>query len=252
MIARFVTVSTAVLLLIGCGASRGSVAFAQDQTPVPSAAPVGNAAGSSESAALPGAAGSSESAALPGASGAPATPASATPPAAPEPAAIVADPRTFRIGPEDVLDVYVRNDRELSRPSVPVRPDGKISLPLVNDVQAAGLTTDELRLQLMQEFKRFFENPEVSVGLREMHSFKVSVSGNVRMPGQYEVKSEQTVLDLITRAQGFNEFADKGSIRVLRRTNGKTQAIKFNYNDAKDGREGANFPVRPGDIVIVD
>ena len=247
MIARFVTVSAAVLLFIGCGASRGSVAFAQDQTPVPSEAPAGNAAGSSESQALPlAAAGASATAAPAGA------PEPAPRAAAPEPAAIAVDPRTFRIGPEDVLDIYVRNDRELSRPSVPVRPDGKISLPLVNDVQAAGLTTDELRLQLMQEFKRFFENPEVSVGLREMHSFKVSVQGNVRMPGQYEVKSEQTVLDLIARAQGFNEFADKGSIRVLRRASGKPESIKFNYNGAKDGREGANFPVRPGDIVIVD
>ena len=239
MIARFVTVS-AVLLLIGCGASRSSVAFAQDQAPAPSTAPAGDAAGSADAGNRP---------AVTDATAAATRTAAPEAVAAPEP--VVADTKVFRIGPEDVLDVYVRNDRELNR-VVPVRPDGKISLPLVNDVQAAGLTTDELRLQLMQEFKRFFENPEVSVGLREMHSFKVSVQGNVRMPGQYEVKSEQTVLDLIARAQGFNEFADKGSIRVLRRATGKTESIKFNYNDAKDGRQGANFPVQPGDIVIVD
>ncbi|MNC88760.1 SLBB domain protein [compost metagenome] len=85
-----------------------------------------------------------------------------------------------------------------------------------------------------------------------MHSFKVSVQGNVRMPGQYEVKSQQTVLDLISRAQGFNEFADKGSIRVVRRTDGREEALRFRYNDAINARDGANFAVRPGDIIVVD
>jgi polysaccharide export outer membrane protein len=232
MIARFVTFSAAVLLVVGCGARGNAVAFAQDQAPVAAEAPASNASGSSHSPVGGPAAGPA----------APSTPAR-------EPV-VAADPNAFRIGPEDVLDIYVRNDRELSRPTVPVRPDGKISLPLVNDVQAAGLTTDELRMQLMDRFKQFFENPEVSVGLREMHSFKVSVQGNVRMPGQYEVKSEQTVLDLIARAQGFNEFADKGSIRIIRR--GEKEAIRFRYGDAADGREGANLAVRPGDIIIVN
>ena len=108
------------------------------------------------------------------------------------------------------------------------------------------------RLRLMEDFKRYFENPEVSVSLKEMHSFKVSVQGNVRMPGQYEVRSQQTVLDLISRAQGFNEFADKGSIRVLRRANGREEAIRFRYNDAIDAKNGANFAVQPGDISVVD
>jgi protein involved in polysaccharide export with SLBB domain len=72
------------------------------------------------------------------------------------------------------------------------------------------------------------------------------------MPGQYEVRSEQTVMDMISRAQGFTEFADRGSIRVLRRTNGRDEAIKFRYNDAINARDGANFPVQPGDIIVVD
>ena len=80
----------------------------------------------------------------------------------------------------------------------------------------------------------------------------MSVQGNVRMPGQYEVKSQQTVLDLIARAQGFNEFANKGSIRILRRVDTRQDAIRFRYNDAVNGRDGANFPVQPGDIIIVD
>lgn len=234
MIGRSVLSTAVVMVLVGCAPRLPFVTFAQEQAPAPAEAPATNAAGSSAPAS------------------APVSPAAATP--APAPAAtetVVADPKTFRIGPEDVLDIYVRNDRELNR-VVPVRPDGKISLPLVNDVQAAGLTTDELRVQLMSQFKRFFESPEVSVGLREMHSFKVSVQGNVRMPGQYEVKSEQTVLDLIARAQGFTEFADKGSIRVVRRADGREQAIKFRYNDAINARDGANFAVRPGDIIVID
>jgi polysaccharide export outer membrane protein len=237
MIGRSVFSTAVVVVLVGCAPRLPFVTFAQEQAPAPAEAPATNAAGSSDSSAP---------------ASAPVSPAAATP--APAPAAtetVVADPKTFRIGPEDVLDIYVRNDRELNR-VVPVRPDGKISLPLVNDVQAAGLTTDELRVQLMSQFKRFFESPEVSVGLREMHSFKVSVQGNVRMPGQYEVKSEQTVLDLIARAQGFTEFADKGSIRVVRRADGREQAIKFRYNDAINARDGANFAVRPGDIIVID
>jgi protein involved in polysaccharide export with SLBB domain len=78
------------------------------------------------------------------------------------------------------------------------------------------------------------------------------VQGNVRMPGQYEVKSQQTVLEMIARGQGFNEFADKGSIRVIRRANGREEAIKFRYSDALDAKNGANFAVQPGDIIVVD
>jgi polysaccharide export outer membrane protein len=234
MIARFVSISAAALLLVGCSARLPLVAFAQEKAPAPAAAPDSSAAASAADDGT-------------------AAPASATPTAPADGASVepvVVDANAFRIGPEDVLDVYVRNDRELGR-VVPVRPDGKISLPLVNDVQAAGLTTEELRLRLTQEFKRFFENPEVSVGMKEMHSVKISVQGNVRMPGQYEVKSEQTVLDLIARAQGFNEFADKGNIRILRKANGRQESIKFRYGAAVDGDAGANFPVKPGDIIIV-
>ena len=166
-------------------------------------------------------------------------------------AAVVVDPKDYRIGPEDVLDVLVWKNPELSR-TVPVRPDGKISLALVNDIIASGLTANELRAQLTDRYSQFIQGPEVSVIVKEIHSFKVSVQGNVRMAGQFEVKSQATVLDMIARAQGFNEFADKGDIRVLRTTNGKTQHIKFKYNDATDGREGASFLVLPGDVIVVN
>ena len=230
MIGRFVTVSLVVLVLVGC-APRFTVpfvTFAQEQTPAPANAPGGNAAAIVAETAAPTAA--AAAAAI-----------ETTP-----------DPSAYRIGPEDVIDFYVHNDRELNRDRVPVRPDGKVSLPLINDIQAAGLTANELRAQLAQRLSGFFERPEVSVIVREVHSFKVSVQGNVRMPGQYEVKSEATVLDMISRAQGLTEFADKGNIAVIRRSGERQQQVKFKWEDATRAREGANFLVQPGDIIIVN
>jgi polysaccharide export outer membrane protein len=219
MIARSVVLSVA--FLIGACGSRAPVVFAQDQAPTPREAPSTNAAGAADAAAA----------------------------AAP---AIVTDARDYRIGPEDVLDIAVWKNPDLSRDRVPVRPDGKVSLPLVNDIQASGLTANELRAQLAQRLAPFIQNPEVSVIVREVNSFKVSVNGNVNMPGQYGVKSEATVLDMIARAQGFNTFADKGSIWVVRRNGTRQEQLKFNYDDAIRARGNANFFVKPGDVIIVN
>ena len=156
----------------------------------------------------------------------------------------------FRIGTEDLLDVQVwRNCPDLCR-SVPVRPDGKVSLPLVNDIQAAGLTTSELRQQITQRLVEFIPSPEVSVIVREVHSVKVSVVGAVRMPGNYEVKSAATVLDMIARAQGLTEFANRDRIVVHRQTGGSTTQIPFNYSRVADGKAENPF-VQPGDIIVV-
>lgn len=171
--------------------------------------------------------------------------ASAAAPASPavEPAA------AFRIGPEDVLDIQVWKNAELSR-VVPVRPDGMISLPLVNDIRAAGLTPIELRQQITQRLSEFVPSPEVSVIVREVHSVKVAVLGAVRMPGHYEVNSSATVLDLIARAQGLTEFADRGRIVVLRQNGKTTTRIPFNYRRVAESDED-NFVVQPGDIIVV-
>jgi polysaccharide export outer membrane protein len=232
MIARFVTFSAAVLLVVGCGARGNAVAFAQEQAPAPAEAPAANAAGSSDASS----------------SGA----AAVEPAAAPAVATVVADPRDYRIGPEDILDIQVWKNPDLSRDRVPVRPDGKVSLPLVNDIEVAGLTAEQLRAQLTQRLVKFIQVPEVSVIVREVHSIKVSVQGNVNMAGQYEVRSEATVLDMIARAQGFNTFADKGSVWVVRRSGGKEERLDFNYGDAIRGKPGANFFVKPGDVIIVN
>jgi polysaccharide export outer membrane protein len=174
------------------------------------------------------------------------------------PGAGVADPaarfvaaEAFRIGPEDILDVQVWKNSDLSR-IVPVRPDGMISLPLVNDIQAAGLTPTDLRQQITERLAEFIPSPEVSVIVREVHSVKVAVIGAVRMPGLFEVKSPATVLDMLARAQGLSEFADRGRIVVLRQEGATTTRIPFNYRRVAEGSEqDNNFPVLPGDVIVV-
>jgi polysaccharide export outer membrane protein len=156
----------------------------------------------------------------------------------------------FRIGAEDILDIQVwKNCTELCR-TVPVRPDGMVSFPLVHDIQAAGLTASELREQLTQRLAEFIPSPEVSVIVREVHSVKVSVVGAVRMPGHYEVNSAATVLDLIARAQGLTEFANRDRIVVHRQSGATATRLPFNYSRVADGKD-ENFFVQPGDIIVV-
>src|ERR1700692_2578030 len=135
-------------------------------------------------------------------------------PSAAAEAAVAPDPRfaAYLIGPEDILDVQVWKNAELSR-TVPVRPDGKVSLPLVHDIQASGWTPEQLRSQLTTRLSEFVPTPEVSVIVREVHSVKVAVMGAVKVPGRYEVKSPATVLELIAQAQGLTEFGSRDHIR---------------------------------------
>jgi len=183
-------------------------------------------------------------------------PAAVTPPAA-IPTPTIPDLRgfkaaaDFKIGPEDVLDILVwKNCPELCR-TIPVRPDGKMSLPLVNDIQAAGLTPSDLRQQLTERLAVYLPSPEVSVIVREVHSVKVAVVGAVKMPGHYEVNSPATVLELIARAQGLSDFAARDKIVVLRQNGATTTRIPFNYRKVAEGHDQDNFYVRPGDIVVV-
>ena len=157
---------------------------------------------------------------------------------------------SYKIGPEDILDISVWKNAELSR-TVPVRPDGKVSLPLVNDIQAAGLTPSALRDQLTAKLTEYVPSPEVSVIVREVHSAKVAVIGSVRNPGRYELKSPATVLEMIALAQGFTDFAARDRIFVLRQKGGTSERIPFNYRKIVDGNGQDNFFVQPGDIIVV-
>lgn len=156
----------------------------------------------------------------------------------------------YLIGPEDILDVAVWNNTAVSR-TVPVRPDGRISLPLLNDVQAGGLTPQQLREELVKRLKEYIPNPELSVIVREVHSMKVSVIGEVKKAGRFDLRSRATVLDLLAEAEGINEFATRSKIVVLRRDGAGTKRIPFNYNRVMDGGEQENFLLQPGDIVVV-
>lgn len=180
--------------------------------------------------------------------GVPATPAPS--PAAAAPAAGV-DPATYRIGPEDTLAIAVWQNEDLTR-TVPVRPDGKISLPLVNDVQAAGLTPNQLRSVLLKKLAEYVPSPEVSVIVREVHSFKVSVIGEVKKTGRHELKGRATVLDILAMAEGFGEFAGRGRIVVLRPEGKTMRQIPFNYNKVMSSNGALeNFFLQPGDIIVV-
>lgn len=163
----------------------------------------------------------------------------------------VSGPAGYTIGPEDVLLVSVWKNEPMSL-TVPVRPDGKISLPLLNDVQAAGLTPMELRDILAKRLVEYIPAPEVSVILREVHSFKVSVIGEVKIPGRHELKSRATVLDLLAQAGGLSEFASRSRIVILRTEGTTMKRIPFNYNKVISGDgEQQNLPLQPGDIILV-
>ena len=158
-------------------------------------------------------------------------------------------PDEYRIGPEDMLAIAVWKNEALTR-TVPVRPDGKISLPLLNDVQAAGLSALQLRDVLAQKLGAYMPNPEVSVIVTDIRSFKVSVIGEIARPGRLELRSWTTVLDALALSGGFTQFASRSKIVILQ-PDGKTmKRIPFNYNKALDG-EQENFYLRNGDIILV-
>jgi polysaccharide export outer membrane protein len=167
------------------------------------------------------------------------------------PAAAAAVNGDYKIGPEDVLDIAVWNNTAISR-AVPVRPDGKISLPLLNDVQVAGLTPMQLRDVLTKKLAEYVPAPEVSVIVREVRSFNISVIGEIRNPGRYELKSRTTVLDILAQAGPFSDFAARSRIFVLRPNGATTKRIPFNYSKVIAADEGhENFFLEPGDIVVV-
>ena len=176
-----------------------------------------------------------------------------TPPAA---AATVAPggvplPDDYVIGPEDVLSIVFWRDKDMST-DVSVRPDGKISLPLLNDVQAAGLTPIQLRDRLVDVSKQFFEDPSVSVVVKNMNSRKVFITGQVSKPGPYALVSPTTVLQLISIAGGLQEYADSKKILIIRNENGRPMSYPFNYKDVVSGKNlRQNILLKPGDTVIV-
>ncbi len=158
----------------------------------------------------------------------------------------------YVIGPEDLLAVNVWHEPEISR-SVPVRPDGKISLPLVGEVEASGLTPLKLQSKITEKLRAFVSNPEVTVIVQEVRSQKVNIVGEVQKPGSYHLIKPMRVIDLIAEAGGFRDFAKVKKIYVLRAApDGSQQRIPFNYKEVINGRNSQqNIELEPGDTVVV-
>jgi len=163
-----------------------------------------------------------------------------------------ADAPSYRIGSGDVLRIGVWNDKDLQR-TVTVRPDGKISFPLLNDIPAAGKTPMQLSREMTRGLKIYIANPQVSVVVQAVHSFTVSVLGQVRNPGRYEMPSgKATVLDSLAMAGGLTPYANGSDIHVIREDQNGTERIPFNYGRAVSMKgNGVDFCVSPGDIVVV-
>ena len=171
----------------------------------------------------------------------------------------------YVIGPEDMLQISVWKNESLSR-LVPVRPDGKISLPLLHDVQAAGLTAMQLRDKLAVALAEYMPNPEISVIVNEVRSFRVSVLGEVQKPGVLQLRSTTTILEALAMAGGFRDFASPSKIVIFRRDEtGNTKKIRFNYNRAvgssavsldnlmgeRNPSEDQNLTLKSGDVIVV-
>jgi polysaccharide export outer membrane protein len=179
-------------------------------------------------------------------------PATDAPSAAVAPAAGWVPGADYVIGPEDMLQITVWKNEALSR-QLPVRPDGKISMPLLHDIQAAGLTPMQLRDKISAGLGEYMPNPEVAVTVLDVRSYRVSVLGEVNKPGVLQLKSDTSVLEALALAGGFRDFASPSKIMILRKdASGTTHKIPFNYNRVvKDNRSQDNVTLKSGDVVVV-
>jgi polysaccharide export outer membrane protein len=189
----------------------------------------------------------------------PQPPAAAKPPVPPVSAATstalvpagVTTPPGYVIGSDDQLAIVFWREKDLST-ETSVRPDGKISIPLLNDIEAAGLTPEQLRAKISEAANKFVEDPTVTVVVKQINSRKVFITGQVGKPGPYPLAGPTTVLQLIATAGGVNEYADSEHIVVVRNENGKTTSIEFNYKDVSHRKKlQTNIELKPGDTVIV-
>jgi polysaccharide biosynthesis/export protein len=203
---------TALVLLVSLGISS---AWPQNRTAPPPAAAPGNAAGAARSESM-----------------------------APAP---VVDPRTYVIGAEDVLFIRVWREQDFTAQYV-VRPDGKITIPLIGDVQAAGLTPERLGEQLKQGLADFINGPDVSVSLLQVNSKKYYITGEVARVGEFSLVVPTRIFDALSNAGGFRDFANKKKIIIMR----GSERIRFNYQDILKGKNlEQNIFVENGDTIVV-
>lgn len=166
--------------------------------------------------------------------------------------AVPANDTTYKIGPQDIVRIDVWKEPEISRSGLPVRPDGKISLPLLNDVQAAGLSPLELSNVISEGLKKYMNNPQVTVTVLDINSRRVYVTGEVSRPGTFPLIPNMTVLQALTTAGAFTQFARTKGIYVLRNEGGKQVKYPFNYKEViKGNHPEQNIELRAGDTIVV-
>ena len=184
--------------------------------------------------------------------GQPARPAPPAPdPANPRADAGVEVPAEYVIGPEDILGINFWRDADMTG-DVTVRPDGRITLPLIGDINAAGLTPSGLKEAIQKSAARLLEDPTVTVIVRQINSRKVFITGEVTTPGSYPLTGPRTVMQLIALAGGLTEYADKKNISIMRVEGANTRSFKLNYDEVSKGKKlEQNILLRPGDTVVV-
>ena len=179
----------------------------------------------------------------------------ATVAAAPGAVALPSDPAIppgYVIGADDVLSIIYWKDKDMTTDSTQVRPDGRIALPLLNDVDAAGLTPEQLRQKLTEESKKYMEDPNITVVVRQINSRRAFITGEVNKPGPYSLTSPTSVMQLISLAGGLKEYANAKKIIIMRTENGRQISLKFNYKDVIEGKNlKQNIELKPGDTVVV-
>jgi polysaccharide export outer membrane protein len=155
----------------------------------------------------------------------------------------------YLIGPQDVVNIDVWKEPEITR-TIPVRPDGKISLPLLNDVQAAGLTAMQLAANIREGLTKFLNGPQVTVTVTQINSRRVFVTGEVAHSGAMPLLPGMTALQALSASGGFTQFAREKSIYILRTENGKQVKHPYNYKDVLKGK-AEDIPLLPGDVIVV-
>jgi len=157
----------------------------------------------------------------------------------------------FRLGPDDVIEVFVWKEPELST-TVVVRPDGKVSLPLIGELPTSGKTAVELQREIGDKLTQYLSDPIVNVMVKEVNSAKVSVLGEVKTPGIYKIKDRATVLDVIALAGGFTEYAKRNKVTIIRpASSGEQKRIMLNVDDQIKSSKGDLFYILPYDKIYV-
>jgi polysaccharide export outer membrane protein len=167
-----------------------------------------------------------------------------------QPKAATDDPN-YSIAPEDVLTIDVWKEPEISR-TVPVRRDGRISLPLLNDLQAAGLTPTQLGSEIVEKLRATIVHPQVTVIVAQMSSLRIYILGQVNRGGAYPLVPEMTVMQALSIAGGFTPYANVKKIHVMRKGNGADHIFVVNYKEVTSGRKAEqNIQLKPGDTIVV-